>query len=218
MLDSVMRPLIDPPLNAAARLVARTGIAPNVLTLAGVPVAIGAAAAVAAQRYGLALALIAANRLLDGLDGPLARLRGRTSDLGGYLDIVCDFVFYAAIPVGFGLAAQRNLLPAMLLLASFIAAGTSFLAFAVIAAKRGLTTAAQGTKSFYFSAGLAEGTETIAVFALACLWPAAFPQIAYVYAAACVVTLAGRIILAWRTFGRDGRSDPSSPGPSRRTP
>ena len=218
MLDSVLRPLVDPPLNAAARLLARTGISPNAVTLAGVPLAIGAAASIAAQRYGLALALIAANRILDGLDGPLARLRGRASDLGGYLDIVCDFVFYAAIPVGFGLAAQRNLLPAMLLLAAFIAAGTSFLAFAVIAAKRGLETAAQGAKSFYFSAGLAEGTETIVVFVLACLWPAAFPQIAYVYAAACVLTLAGRIILAWRTFGTGGRSDPSSPAPSRRTP
>ncbi len=218
MLDPVMRPLIDPPLNAIARAVARTGIPANAVTLAGVPLAIGAAAAIAMQRYGWALVLIALNRLLDGIDGPLARARGRSSDLGGYLDIVCDFVFYAAIPVGFGLADPRNLLPAMLLLAAFIGAGTSFLAFAVIAAKRGIETSAQGAKSFYFSAGLAEGTETIAVFALACLWPAAFPQIAYVYAGLCVLTVAGRLILARKVFGTGERSDPSSRAPSRRTP
>lgn len=199
MLDAVMRPLIDPPLERLARLVARTGVSANALTLAGVPLALGAAAAIAAQRYGLALALIAVNRLLDGLDGPLSRLTGST-DFGGYLDIVCDFVFYAAIPVGFALAAPANLLPAVVLLAAFVATGTSFLAFATIAAKRGLTTEAQGRKSFYYAAGLAEGTETIAVFVLACLWPAGFPWIAYGYAAVCGLTVIGRVALARRTF------------------
>lgn len=200
MLDGLMRPIIDPPLNRLARLIVRTGVSANALTLAAVPFAIGAAAAIAVERYGLALLLIALNRVLDGVDGPLARIRGST-DFGGYLDIVCDFVFYAAIPVGFGLADPRNLQPALVLLASFIGAGTSFLAFAVFAAKRGMETRAQGAKSFYFAAGLAEGTETIAVFVLACLWPAAFPQIAYAYAAICAVTVAGRIVLARRTFG-----------------
>ena|SRR5688572_5479579 len=200
MLDRVMRPLIDPPLERIARLIARTGIGANALTIAAVPLAIAAAGAIAAERYGMALLLIALNRLLDGVDGPLARIRGRSSDYGGYLDIVCDFVFYAAIPIGFGFADPRNLQPALVLLGSFIGAGTSFLAFAVIAAKRGLETQAQGRKSFYFAAGLAEGTETIAVFVLACLWPAAFPRIAYVYAAICVVTVIGRIALAKRTF------------------
>ncbi|MGH8308524.1 MAG: CDP-alcohol phosphatidyltransferase family protein [Steroidobacteraceae bacterium] len=201
MLDGLMRPIIDPPLNRLARLIARTGVSANALTLAAVPFAIGAAAAIAVERYGLALLLIALNRLLDGIDGPLARIRGRSTDFGGYLDIVCDFVFYAAIPVGFGLADPRNLLPALVLLASFIGAGTSFLAFAVFAAKRGMETRAQGAKSFYFAAGLAEGTETIAAFVLACLWPAAFPQIAYVYAAICALTVVGRIIAARRDFG-----------------
>lgn len=199
MLDGLMRPLIDPPLDAAARLIVRTGVSANALTLAAVPLAIAAAAAIAAERYGLALALIVVNRLLDGLDGAVARRRGPT-DLGGYLDIVCDFVFYAAVPVGFALAAERNLLPAVLLLASFIGAGVSFLAFAVIAARRGLETRAQGVKSFYYAAGLAEGTETIAVFVLACLWPAAFPQIAYAYAALCAATVLGRFALARRLF------------------
>ncbi|MGQ0835059.1 MAG: CDP-alcohol phosphatidyltransferase family protein [Gammaproteobacteria bacterium] len=200
MLDGLMRPIIDPPLNRLACLIARTGVSANALTLAAVPFAIGAAAAIAMHRYGVALALIALNRLLDGIDGPLARIRGRNSDFGGYLDIVCDFVFYAAIPAGFGLADPRNLLPALVLLASFVGAGTSFLAFAVFAAKRGMETRTQGAKSFYFAAGLAEGAETIAVFVLACLWPAAFPQIAYVYAGICAVTVVGRIVLARRVF------------------
>jgi len=199
VLDSVLRPLIDPPLNRAARVIARSGISANVLTSAGVVVAIGAAAAIANQRYGLALALIILNRLLDGLDGPLARIHGST-DFGGYLDIVCDFIFYSAIPLGFGFADPDNLLPALVLLASFLGAGTSFLAYAIIAAKRGMETRAQGAKSFYFAAGLAEGTETIIAFVLACLWPHSFPLIAYGYAALCALTVLGRIASARRHF------------------
>ncbi len=200
MLDSVLRPLIDPPLNRAARVIARSGISANALTTAGAVVAIGAAAAIATERYGLALALIILNRLLDGLDGPLARIRGST-DFGGYLDIVCDFLFYAAIPLGFGFADPHNLQPALVLLASFLGAGTSFLAYAIIAAKRGIETRAQGAKSFYFAAGLAEGTETIIAFVLACLWPRWFAQIAYGYAALCALTVLGRITTARRHFG-----------------
>ncbi len=199
MLDAVLRPLIDPPLNHAARRLARAGVRANALTVAGAVVAPAAGIAVASGHYGVALALILLNRLLDGLDGPLARLHGST-DFGGYLDIVCDFVFYAVIPLGFGLAEERNLLPAACLLAAFLGAGTSFLAYAIIAAKHGLTSEAQGKKSFFFQGGLCEGTETIAVFAAACLWPQWFPQIAYVYAALCVVTVIQRIASARRRF------------------
>lgn len=200
VFDTRLRPLIDPPLERAARLIARTGISANALTFAGAFVALGAGAAVAAEYYGLALALIIINRLLDGIDGPLARIRGST-DFGGYLDIVCDFIFYAAIPVGFGLAAERNLQPALVLLGSFVAAGTSFLAYAIIAAKRGMQTRAQGEKTFFYEAGFAEGAETIATFVLACLVPQWFAAIAYMYAALCALTVLGRIASAYRHFG-----------------
>ncbi len=200
MLDGIIRPLIDPPLNRAARVIARSGLTANALTTAGAAVAIGAAAAIALERYGLGLTLIILNRMIDGLDGPLARIRGG-SDFGGFLDIVCDFLFYAAVPLAFGLADPRNLLPALVLLASFIGVGTSFLAYAIIAAKHGIETQVQGAKSFYFDQGLAEGTETIVVFVLACLWPRWFPQIAYAYAVLCALTIVVRIAGAWRRFG-----------------
>lgn len=199
MFDTRLRPLIDPPLERAARLIARTGVSANALTVAGALVGLGAGAAVATQYYGLALALVIVNRLLDGIDGPLARIRGST-DFGGYLDIVCDFIFYAAIPVGFGLADERNLQPALVLLGSFVAAGTSFLAYAVIAAKRGIETRAQGQKTFFYEAGFAEGAETIATFVLACLMPQWFVAIAYAYAALCALTVLGRLASAYRRF------------------
>jgi len=199
MLDAKLRPLIDPPLNAIGRALAKAGITANAITFAGLALGLGGAAAIALGHIGWGLALILANRLLDGLDGAVARVRG-PSDLGGYFDIVADFAFYVSIPLGFGILAPANTLPALVLVASFVLTGVSFLAFAVIAGKRGDTTEAHGRKSFFYSTGLAEGTETIAVFIAMCLLPAWFGPIAYGYAALCTLTVFQRSAMAVSAF------------------
>jgi phosphatidylglycerophosphate synthase len=118
------------------------------------------------------------------------------TDLGGYFDIVGDFAFYVSIPLGFGVLASENTLPALVLVASFVLTGVSFLAFAVIAAKRGDSSEAHGKKSFFYSTGLAEGAETILVFIAMCLFPAWFGVIAYAYAGLCALTVFQRSALA----------------------
>lgn len=200
MLDARLRPLIDPPLNAIGRMLARAGITANIITLAGIALGIAAGAALAHGQWSAGLALIIANRLLDGLDGAVARAT-RLSDFGGYLDIVGDFAFYVAVPLGFGLAAPANLVPALLLVAAFTLTGISFLAYATIAAKRGLETRAHGVKSFFYNTGLAEGTETILCFIAMCLWPQHFGLLALAYAALCLITVVQRTLAAWRDFG-----------------
>lgn len=199
MLDARLRPLIDPPLNALGRTLASLGFTANALTFAGLALGLAGAAAIAFDQLGWGLALILANRLLDGLDGAVARVRG-PSDLGGYFDIVADFAFYVSVPLGFGLLAPANALPALVLVASFVLTGVSFLAFAVIAAKRGQTTEAHGRKSFFYSTGLAEGTETILVFLAMCLVPAWFGVLAYAYAGLCALTVIQRSAMAARAF------------------
>jgi len=199
MLDARLRPLIDPLLNRAGAVLAGLGVTANGLTFTGLALGLAGAAAIAFGHIGWGLALILANRLLDGLDGAVARVRG-PSDLGGYFDIVADFAFYVSVPLGFGLFDPANQLPALVLVASFVLTGVSFLAFAVIAGKRGATTEAHGKKSFFYSTGIAEGTETIAVFIAMCLWPTAFPVIAYGYAALCGLTVFQRSAIAVRTF------------------
>ncbi len=199
MLDAKLRPLIDPPLNWAGRALARVGVTANGLTFAGLALGLAGAAAIAFGHIGWGLGLILANRVADGLDGAVARVRG-PSDLGGYFDIVADFAFYVSIPLGFAVLAAENTLPALVLVASFVLTGVSFLAFAVIAAKRGEETTAHGRKSFFYSTGLAEGTETIALFIAMCLFPAWFPVLAYGYAALCVLTVFQRSALAAAAF------------------
>lgn len=205
MFDARLRPLIDPPLNAAGRWLARIGIGANAITAAGIVLGLGASTAIAQSHYAIGFALILANRLLDGLDGAVARAT-RLTDFGGYLDIVGDFVFYVAVPLGFGLASDTNQVPALALTASFALTGTSFLAFAAIAAKRSLDTIAHGRKSFFYSTGVAEGGETIAAFLLMAALPSWFPLIAWTYAMLCLVTVVQRSIMAFGAF-RDRHDD-----------
>ena len=199
MFDAKLRPLIDPPLNAVGRWLAVVGISANAITLAGVVVGLSAGFVIAHNHVLIGLVLVLTNRLLDGLDGAVARAT-RQSDFGGYLDIVADFAFYVAVPVGFGIAASINQVPALVLVAAFTLTGISFLSFAIIAAKRGLETVAHGKKSFFYSTGLAEGTETIIAFVLMCLLPSYFPIIAYGYAALCVLTVVQRSAAARAMF------------------
>ncbi|MGB1026920.1 MAG: CDP-alcohol phosphatidyltransferase family protein, partial [Rhodospirillaceae bacterium] len=151
MFDARLRPLIDPPLNRMAAWIAARGISANALTVIGFVIGLAAVPALAAGLYWVAFFLIGFNRLADGLDGPVARARPEgSSEVGGFLDITLDFLFYGAIVVGFALAdPARNALPAAVLLFCFIGTGSSFLAFAIIAAKHDLTTEAQGKKGIY---------------------------------------------------------------------
>lgn len=198
MLDSTLRPLIDPPLGWSARKAIALGITADQVTLAGFALGLGAAAAIALGAPGTGLVLIAVNRVADGLDGAIAR-QTQPTDRGAFLDIVLDFVFYAAIPLAFAVADPiANGWPAALLIAAFLANGAAFLAFATLAAKRGLATSAQGEKSFFFLAGLAEGSETIIVFVACCLWPGAFALLAIAFAAICAVSAAARIVAGYR--------------------
>jgi phosphatidylglycerophosphate synthase len=193
MLDRAAQTVLRPALQALARGVLRTGLGADALSWLGFATGLTAAAAIALQAYTAGLALLLVSRLLDGLDGAVARLTAPT-DAGGFLDIALDFLFYAAIPLGFALAdPSTNALPAAVLLASFIGTGSSFLAFAALAEKRGLTDTALPGKSFYFLGGLTEATETIAVFSAMCLWPEHFGVLAYGFAALCAITTAMRI-------------------------
>lgn len=201
MLDGWARRRIDPATERLASLIARTGISANAVTLLAFVIGALAGVAVAYQHFLVGLALIVVSRLGDGLDGAVARIRGKT-DYGGYLDIVLDFFFYGAIPVGFALAdPAANAVPAAVLVFSFYVNGASFLAFAILAERRRLATVARGEKSIFFTTGLAEATETITVFVLACVFPAWFPLLAYVFAAVCFYTALSRIVLAGRQFG-----------------
>ncbi len=200
MLDARMRKVIDPVLNRIGRGLAEAGIGANAVTLIGLGFGVLAAVMIAMGLFALALIPLAFSRIADGLDGAIARA-SRKTDFGGYLDIVCDFFFYGAVPMGFVWADPAgNGAAGAFLLASFYSNGASFLGFAILAEKREMKTDARGVKSLYYTGGILEGTETIAFFVLLCLLPAWFSPMAWVFGALCFATAASRMVLAARVF------------------
>ena len=200
MMDGAARNLIQPGLDRAGNWLAGHGVKADHITLFACLLGIGAAGLIAAGYMITALLVMAASRICDGLDGSVARATQKT-DFGGFLDITLDFVFYGAIPLGFVLHdPSANGLAGAALIFSFYVNGASFLAYAVVAEKRGLSTVAHGVKSIYFTTGLAEASETFFVFALFCLWPAWFSPVAWVFAIICLYTALSRIVQARAEF------------------
>lgn len=199
MLDAFLRPRIDPPLNRIGGKLAAAGIGADAVTLAGLLLSLGAAAAVAAGWFWTALVLIILSRIADGLDGAVARAT-RPTDFGGYLDIFADFIFYAAVPLAFVWHDPANGLAAAALIASFYVNAASFLGFAVLAEKARMRSDARGRKSMYHSGGLLEGTETIAFFLAFCLFPAQFQILAWLFAVLTLLTAVLRVAQAARLF------------------
>ena len=199
MFDVAINSAIKPWLQwGAARFPAR--VSANFISLIGLLLGIACAVCIAYGYTLLALLPLLLSRLCDGLDGALARARGAT-DLGAFLDIVLDFIFYALIPLSFAvLDPSTNALAAAMLLASFIGTGISFLAFALIAERRGLTSTAYPQKGIYYLGGICEGFETIAFFVLLCLLPGYFALLAYGFAAICALSAGLRIFYACRVF------------------
>ena len=200
MLDNFAQRLIEPALKRVARQLIRINVTANQLTLAGFAIGLLGAVLIAQRAYGAGLALLLLSRLCDGLDGAVAR-QTQPSDRGGFLDITLDFIFYAAVVLAFAFAdPAANALAAAALLAGFMGTGSSFLAFAVMAAKRQMGKQMPIGKSFYFLGGLTEGTETLGVFVAMCLWPAQFALLAWVFAGLCVVTTLARVVSGYKAF------------------
>lgn len=201
MLDRLMLSVLAPTVQRLASALVRRGATADAVTLAGAAVGLSGSGLVALGHPLAGLVLMALGRLADGLDGAIARLTTPTAR-GAFLDITLDFLFYASVPLAFAvLDPVRNALPATVLLAAFIGTGSSFLAFAILAERQGLDSAAYPQKGFYYLGGLTEGTETLLCFAAMCLWPAAFPVLACGFAALCGLTIATRLVAGWTLLG-----------------
>ncbi|HBA5482785.1 TPA: CDP-alcohol phosphatidyltransferase family protein, partial [Escherichia coli] len=83
---------------------------------------------------------------------------------------------------------------------AFIGTGSSFLAFAALAAKHQIDNPGYAHKSFYYLGGLTEGTETILLFVLGCLFPAWFAWFAWIFGALCWMTTFTRVWSGYLTL------------------
>ena len=203
MLDPLARRWTSPPLDRVAAWLDRPGITPDRVSVAGVVIGLAGACLAALSVWPAALVLWLLSRLADGLDGPLARRRRRSTGrvdtgAGGFLDIVGDFLVYGAFVVGVGVGADGSLLPFLAVLLAYYVNGAAFLAYSSIAERTGHQL--DDGRSLSFVGGLAGGTETVLVHALWCLIPLWAGQVAWVWALVVAVSAAQRAIGGYRTL------------------
>lgn len=196
MFDASLRNVKD---RLAEPIAVRLGsVSPNALSLAALAVGIGAAVLAAEELYGWALVFWLANRMLDGLDGLIARLHDKQSDFGGYLDIVVDFVVYALVPIGlvFGAPTTERYLALALMLASFYINAASWMYLAAVLEKRGARDS-QTSTTIVMPAGMIGGTETIIAYCAFLIIPARMTLLFSLFTVLVLVTVIQRLAWAW---------------------
>ena len=193
MLDKKINFFFKPILTKIATIFIKYRFTPNQITLFSLILGIICFILLSMGMIYIALFFFILNRLFDGLDGTLARLTNPT-DLGGFYDIISDFFIYALLPFGFILYDGNNFLSMSLLLTSFIGTCSTFLTTAWIFEKKKVQIEQLSKKSFYYSEGLIEGSETIIFFILMFIFYEVASLIAWVFALLCFLTAIIRVI------------------------
>lgn len=202
MLDGVVRARLAPLLDRVAHGLVRLHVGPMTLTVLGLVLALAAATAAAFAAWTWAAVLWLISRIPDGLDGPVARASGRDSAFGGWADLTADQTAYGAFVVGCAIGQPDARIACLVLLLTYYLNGGSLLAYSAAAER--LRTERPDDRTFHFTRGLAEGTETIVAHTLMALFPAHLATIAWVFAGMVGITLLQRLCLAWRVLGHTG--------------
>jgi len=203
MLDAPLRRRLHRPLSASGAWLDRRNVSPHQLTGFGLIIGVGACMAVAADRWLLGTVLWLLNRLIDGLDGPLARRNGETQ-LGGFLDIMADFAIYGGLVVALGWSVPDARVAALFVLLAYYLNGSAFLAWSSLA-QRPLVEGDE--RSLHFPAGIAEGTETIIAMLVILLVNRWTEELLWIWAAIVGITVLQRVRFITLNLV-DGRSSP----------
>lgn len=189
MRDTVFHPMAQP----------LRAVPPWLFSVLGLVVGVFSAIALWQQAYLLGFLFWFFNRVLDALDGAVARTSGKQSDFGGYLDIVIDFVVYAAVPVGLALGRMETAVTYSLifLLCTFYVNGASWMYLAAILEKRTHQHADRLT-AVTMPAGLVGGTETIIFYSAFIFFPGVLAWLFGLMGLLVVVTILQRLLWAIR--------------------
>ena len=197
MFDRQIQKYTQKPLQYIAKLFLKF-ISPNHMTLIGFSFGVLMCFSIIIDQYLIAIIFLFLNRLADGLDGTMARLQTPTP-LGGYLDIVLDFLIYSGFVLSFGVTEQNNTLTSMILLFCYIGTGSTFLAkAAILPSLTDQNLNEEIPKSFHYAVGLVEGTETIVFMVLCLLFPNLFIYFSFIFIILCLITIVFRIIVCYK--------------------
>lgn len=203
----MLRPVKDGVISPVAGAVCNW-VHPTTVTLSAFVLSLGAFVCLLYEELFLCATLWLLGRLLDGLDGAVARRSGKQSDLGGYLDILLDVIAYALIPLGMVITypADGVNIATATLLAVFYVNIASWMYLSAIVEKRRAGGVSDEATTVFMPAGLIEGTETIVFYTLFIAFPAAFVALAYAMAAMTGITVIQRLLWAIKVLPADKRT------------
>ena len=195
MFDTPLRKFKDQVGAPLARSLSR--IPPGFITVLALVTGLLAAWLAFTQSYFAAFGFWILNRMLDGLDGLMARMYDKQSDFGGYADILTDFIVYAALPIGLAAGSPSNerYLALAFMLASFYVNSASWMYLAAILEKHAPHSPDTQT-TIVMPAGLIGGFETIIAFGVFTLFPAYITILFSIFAALVFFTILQRLYWA----------------------
>lgn len=206
MFDQIGRPIKEKLLTP---FIKRLGmkIHPNAVTLFAFSLGIYSVILILKGQLISALVFWLLNRLFDGIDGTIARVTDKQTDFGGYLDLILDFIIYAAVPISlyyYQLTAENSSDPTALsislacLLASFYVNTASWMVPAALIEKRGRPS--NTTTSIEMPSGIIEGTETILFYSLFLLFPSFLLELFWIMTILTWITILHKLFWVWRKF------------------
>jgi phosphatidylglycerophosphate synthase len=204
MFDRSIQRLTQKPLSFVGKFLLKI-FKPNQITIIGFFFGIVMCFLIFIHSYFLAILFLFLNRLCDGLDGVMAR-QTSPSPLGAYLDIILDFIIYAAFVLVFSLQNEINLLTGVFLLFSYICTGTTFLTQAIIQPQLDYSQQDHDDvkdeipKSFIYASGLIEGSETIFFMFICLILPKVFPILGFLFGMLCLMTAIARVIIFYKKY------------------
>lgn len=197
MFDDRVRRLLGPVLRTPAAALDRLGIGPNLVTVAGFVISLGAAAAVAGGLVAVGMALWLASRLLDALDGAVARIRGSGTPFGGFLDITLDMASYSLMAVGFAVRQPEQWLLWLLVLVGYLLCITTVAVLSSLL-ERARVAVGDNDRSLQFTAGFAEAGETTVVYLVVAMAPQWATPVLIGWVIVLAATVVQRVLLARR--------------------
>lgn len=197
MIDNRARKILNPLLERAVTPLFRIGVPANAITAVGFGFGIASIVSISMRHNILALGLWLANRIIDGIDGVLAR-KSTPTDLGGFLDIVFDFAIYGGLLIGIAIGYANLRLETIILLGTYYFSGTALLALSSITERRARliqVTSERNSKAIRFIGGLAEGGETIIFYVVVMALPQYAAITTDVFIAMVAITALQRITI-----------------------
>lgn len=189
-----------------ARVLYRHGFTGKQVTVLAIIVMVAMVWTIGHGYFLAGLALILLNRFLDAIDSALtahhypAEYTANTdTDFRTYIDILLDYLFYAAVPLAFAIFDERhNGLASAFIVLTFMTSAVSFLSITALAGKRGIQIPTLGPRAFLPLPGLPRGIEVLLFFVVICLFASFYDVLTYGFAIICWLGIIGRIYQAKR--------------------